>query len=547
MPGKIHILPEGLVTKIAAGEVVERPASVVKELVENALDAGATVITVDARAGGKAAITVADDGEGMVREDALLALHRHATSKLAREDDLYAVKTLGFRGEALPAIGAVSKLRLLTKVRGAALGTEVVMEGGRIVRVTDAGCPDGTQVEVQGLFFNTPARLKFLRGAEVEVSHILEVVQRASLARPEVAFRLRHNGRDVLQTAPGDREERVAAVLGKEVGERLLPVAYNERDFQIQGFISHPDLTRPTAQGISLYVNRRPVRDRLLHRALLQAYGTMLDRGRFPVAVLELTLPPAQVDVNVHPTKAEVKFREQGRLYGAVHAALGLALKALTPPGAGPGGVGAEELGFFAGLTPIGQAAGTYLVCETPGALVLVDQHVAQERVLFEELRARLGTAALPSQQLLVPVTLDLAPADGLLLERHSSLLDQAGVRVEPLGGGTYAVKALPAMLREAAALAFLQDLLDQLRQGTMVGAAGAELAGILAGSPLERALATIACHSAVRAHEHLEPEAVRALLKALDRTPHRSHCPHGRPIFREIPFSEIDKMFKRA
>ncbi len=595
---RIQVLPPGLVNQIAAGEVVERPASVAKELVENALDAAATAITVEFEEGGLALVRVADDGTGMGADDARLALERHATSKLRDAEGLASIATMGFRGEALPAIASVSRFRLDTSASEDGAGTRVVVEGGAVVEAGPAARTRGTSVEVRDLFFNTPARRKFMRAAATEAGHLTEAVVRTALGRPDVGFTVRSGGRVVLAARPGEELlERAAHALGREAARHLVPVDGRRGDVHVHGLLCSPDHSEPTGRGLYLLVNGRYVRDRGAAHAVLRAFAGTLPPGRHPVGVLRLSLPLGRVDVNVHPQKLEVRFADAREAYDAVFHAVAGALRTapwlgsrsavtagagrgqttggdgsspwdafraaevlavareglppaesgatLLPPDEGPalvfpaaGGDPAAQLGYFGRLRYIGQHARTYLLCEGPGGtLVVIDQHASHERVLFQRLRAAFRGRSLAVQPYLLPQVLTLAPAIARALEAGRAELARVGLEVEPFGGDSFAVKGAPALLSGVDLPALLADLAGQLSEVERGGAIEEAFHGVLA---------TMACHAAVRANQEVAPEEVRALLDGLDEVDFKARCPHGRPVVFEIPLAELEKRVDR-
>lgn len=429
MPGKIKILSESLANKIAAGEVVERPASVVKELVENSIDAGAKEIIIDIKAGGRRSIRVMDNGEGMEGDDALLSIERHSTSKVFREADLFRINTMGFRGEALPSIGSVSKMRITTKPDGSLAGTNVYSEGGKIKEVSEAGCPKGTTIEVNNLFYNTPARLKFLKTDNTELGHIVDVVAQTALANPEIHFKLLHNGK-VIINAPITKNfmNRMTELLGRDVYENLYEVLLTQEAIDIRGFISEPNFTRSTGRAIYTYVNRRFVRDKVVNHAIMEAYRTLIMKNRYPVVILFINIPVHWVDVNVHPTKREVRFKEQQKVHDLIVEALQGTLRKAPwikerlvipyeiPPvdskvedhrhriAEAPSVYSSSPLPlFFSSLIPISQVKDTYILCSCDEGLILVDQHAAHERIIFEALKEGHLKSNVVSQGLLVP------------------------------------------------------------------------------------------------------------------------------------------------
>lgn len=755
-------MPDHVIDQIAAGEVIERPASVVKELVENALDAAASHVNVEVENGGKRLIRVLDNGCGMTEDEVRLALTRHATSKLRALDDLFQLDTMGFRGEALPSIAAVSRMSIITRTRDAVAGTRLDIEGGRVLEVTQVGAPVGTQIEVRDLLFNVPARLKFLKGNATEASHVTDAVSKLAMVHPAVHLRLRHGGRVAVDAPPHPSGlERARAILGTRLGRTLHGVSGTENGVRVQAYLAAPDLAQSTTRSTYLFVGRRAVKDRGLLHALGMGYGELVPRGRFPVAVMCVDVPGEELDVNVHPQKLEVRFSDAQVVYAAVrhvvrrgvaeapwlseeqtgspvrmrasepprgsgasrmatsHAAettrmllpfgrggsdaweqardrarrdraggarqdsagevtpeergargAGAAADTGARPGAdagarpaaargdaaGPGGSArarrpgrerddaegagrflartmfpvaspdwqgqAREAGagsraaeakpwpydrdagpgagrdrgepglasgergepgaaaaraseaaggaasgqqverepaaaspslplprtgahseardagqFFSRLRYIGQLDRTYLVCETGGEMVLVDQHAAHERVAFQRLRERYQQRAVPVQALLFPKTLELAPAQAAVVEDAGATLSDMGFEIEPFGGTTYALKAVPAGLRESDIEQVLSELLDDL----------AERGGSRAlEERLELALATIACHSVVRAGDVLGDQEVRALFHSLDQVEFKAHCPHGRPVLLRISVDEIARRFGR-
>jgi DNA mismatch repair protein MutL len=556
---RIRRLPDALVNKIAAGEVVERPASAVKELVENALDAGARVIAVDLREGGAALIRVADDGHGMTAEELPLALERHATSKLARDEDLDAIATLGFRGEALAAICAVSRFTVTSRARGAAEGLRLAGEGGAVSQRLGVPAETGTCVEVHDLFFNTPARLKFLKAPTTELSASLRIVGQLALAHPGVQFRVTNGGRAAL-TAPAaaDLRQRVGALWSWQTAERLLEVDRTEHGVRIAGWASPPDLTRGGRDDIVVIVNGRPVRDPALLQAVLAAYRPLLPRDRFPLVVLAVTMAPADVDANVHPTKAWVRFRQprvvQEMLVAALHEALrrpavvpalGAEPRPADPLSAASTGGPVEQHALFREPVALyqasrfgrvlGQVQDTFIVSTTEDEVFFLDQHVVHERVIFEQVRGQLEAGPLPSQALLFVETLDLGPASRALLERWREPLERLGFAFEGFGGESVVLRAVPTLLKG-----------DEPKR--LVEAAVEELADPKAGGPtLDRALAFVACRAAIKANTPLAPEEMQRLVADLETTETPYFCPHGRPIVSRVSMHDIRRELKRT
>ena len=590
--GVIRVLDAAVADQIAAGEVVERPASVVKELLENALDAGARVVEVQVQGGGLERITVLDDGGGMDADDAVLSFSRHATSKLRAADDLRRLHTFGFRGEALAAIASVARVTLCTRPASSDTAHLVQVEGGRVTKVGVAGAPPGTRVDVGELFFNTPARKKFLKATRTEAGHVEDAVASSALSLPAVAFRLLVDGRLVLDlpAAPAEvgpehplRMERAVGCLGKHVRPLLFPFTAETDLLRLSGHVVAPLETRRDLSGVHLSVNRRPVTDRGLVQAVRTAFRTLLEVGRQPIVALDLAIDPELVDVNVHPRKAEVRFADPRRVHGhlisllsdflartpwlkappparvftlsssvsatpaaadehraRVREALERAEARLGPrpgelPMAGTGGAAS-----FSSLRVVGQVAGTYLVLDGPAGMVVIDQHAAHERVMFERLRATRGEAQAPSQPLLIPLQVELSATELTALddEEARALLCRHGLVLERFGPHTALLKALPPGLDSGHGERIARDALAELsRQGS---------AGAL-DERLDALCARLACHAAVRAGDALGPEGIRALLRQLDAIDLGAHCPHGRPVVRTVRTDELARWFDRT
>jgi len=578
MSSKIKILSEDLIIKIAAGEVVERPASVVKELMENSIDAGATSIVVDVRAGGMESIRVMDDGCGMSKEDALLATERYATSKVQKEEDLYTIQTLGFRGEALPSIASVSKMRLITRDSASQVGTEVEREAGKKVRVSEAGSPVGTSVEVRNLFYNTPVRRRFLKSVGTEFFHIHRVVDQMALSKPGIQVRLIHDGREVLNVPKtNELSIRIEAILGRETYDGLIPVEYGNETISLRGYIGKPTLTLSTANSIFTYVNGRFIRDRIVNRSIFDAYRTLIPRDRYPIVILFMDLSPHLTDVNIHPTKREIRFRDQEKVYRSIQLALRSKLKAV--PGderisravetywqekGGSRGIGEvmgkygpqegegvarsfvfpefsqdedQRRGFYSSLFPLGQIGGTYIVCQGPRGLVLVDQHAAHERVLFERLMHQLGNADIERQMLLFPHMVEVSHAEAHVVGSYKDEMEKLGMEIEAFGGNTFVVKSVPQAVAVEDVGSLVKDIIEELTsEGRTQKGEGIT----------EKIFSIMACHGAIRANRVLKDEEMQALLRDLEEIDFASTCPHGRPIFSEIDYSQLEKMFKR-
>lgn len=582
MPNPIRILPETTANRIAAGEVVERPAAVVKELVENALDAGARRIQVTLEGGGIGRILVEDDGAGMGPEALALAVLRHATSKLPDEATLFAIGTLGFRGEALPSIGAAARLAITTRM-AAGDAFAIRVEGGQVGPVMPAAGPPGTRVEVTDLFFATPARRKFLRSPRYEADQALDVVRRLALAWPEVGFEMRAEGREWLRLAPESREARARSVLGDGFAGAALPVWRESGGLSITGLAAQPGFSRATAAEQHLVVNRRPVRDPMLRAALRVAYRDVMEQGRHPVAVLYVTLPADAVDVNVHPMKTELRFRDAGLVRGALISALRAALgvgaglagdaepQAPPPPAtayqwqprpATARGFAEATLALlppplptrpaaplpmaFAATPPEGplgralaQLLDCYILAEAPdGALVLVDQHAAHERLTHERLSAQLQEGAIRVQPLLIPAVVELPPADAARLLADAPALARLGLEIEGFGGAALLVRGLPALLGQADPTGLLTDMAAELAEWDEDTALARRL---------DAAIARLACHGSVRAGRRLTLPEMDALLRAMEATPRAATCSHGRPTYLRLGPGDLARMFGRA
>ena len=617
---KIQVLPDSLANKIAAGEVVERPSSVVKELLENALDAGARSINIEVEAGGKRLIRIVDDGEGMTRDDAITAFERHATSKLRTADDLEAITTLGFRGEALPSIASVSRLFLRTKTASSNEGTEVEFNGGKLIAVRDIAWPGGTEVEVRDLFFNIPARRKFLKSDATESFHIANLVQHYALANPQLSFLLVGNGRDVLRVAAArSLRERAYQVLGGPLLDKLVAVSSEADGLKVVGFVSNPQEQRSSRDAQYLFINRRFVRDQLIGRALTEAYRSMMPSGTYPAAVLFIEALPTEVDVNVHPAKTEVRFLHEGVVLAFTRDAVAGALRSTQPIAQVPGVVrpraeestpepapwrsrteeqrGAEKLrsrggddsfevarypdrpvmnrpamngsdvaertyatesnasepkppvsdvfpqeshalpGLGHGIKPLGQIRDSYIVATDEEGLLLVDQHVAHERVLFEQFRDTRLARGIGLQPLLIPATLDLSPSESEAFGIVESELENIGIETMRLSGRTIAIKTAPAGLAPSDVLAVVQEVLtvvERERRNATVDRIRDGLA------------AELACKAAIKVNMPLTPEKMQWLIDELMKSQNPMTCPHGRPIVMRIGLRDIERGFKR-
>ena len=568
---RIRLLSEHVANQIAAGEVVERPASVVKELLENALDADAQRITVTIKAGGRSAVIVNDDGFGMSRDDTLLALERHATSKITTAEDLHSIRSLGFRGEAVPSIAAVSRFTLTSRERGALAGTQIEIAGGKILSVNDVGTAEGTTVEVRNLFFNLPARRKFLRSEQTETAHIEHIVTLCALAHPAVAFRLVVDERTRFDLAPAtDLAGRLRELYGHQLVAQLLPLEGQG----IHGFVGKPGISRADRSQQHIFVNGRPVESKGINYALMEGYHTGLMKGRFPVTFLFIEIDPAAVDVNIHPAKREVRFRDE---YAVRQSVIDVVRQALAPAGptfqpvtnvgwptasknepldysspfssevavpvnrsyeqtslpVAPAEVQTEE-GRWRVLGVIGQL---YILIESPEGLVLMDQHAAHERVLFERMLRELTVESAPSQKLLLPVTLELEARDADFLRGNLKTLHKLGLGVSEFGERTFLIDAVPPYFQLDNLAQTFRDIVDELRQ------TGEQIHARRLG---EDKIATTVCRHAVKAHDPLRGEELRGLLEQLHRCDLPYTCPHGRPTLIQMSYAELEKKFGR-
>ncbi|NLO79998.1 MAG: DNA mismatch repair endonuclease MutL [Xanthomonadaceae bacterium] len=594
MGSRIRQLPPTLIDQIAAGEVIERPASVLKELLENSLDAQASRIDVDVEAGGKRLIRVRDDGVGIPGDQLALALQRHATSKIREFQDLERVTSLGFRGEALPSIASVARLQITSRSREADTAWTLAVEGGvETVPVQPAAHPVGTTVEVRDLFFNTPARRKFLRTDNTELQHVQNLLRRLALSRFDVGFGLRHQGRSLLQLAPvADRngqEQRLAAVLGRGFVEHTIHVETEAVGLALSGWLVLPAEARTQADLQYLYINGRMVRDRTLSHAIRRAYGDLLFKDRHPAYVLYLSIDPEQVDVNVHPTKHEVRFRDGRLIYDFVYQRLRAALQQIrpvtivpapdvpTPAAAEPGAAVPARPSALALTRPlqqptlalplqearalynpapapqptavtdaeppplgfaVAQLHGIYILAQNARGLVIVDMHAAHERIVYERMKAQMARDGIVSQPLLVPLTVRVSPQEADSLEEHRQAFLTLGFEVDQVGADTVAVRRVPVLLQDADVALLVRDMLADLHA---YGSSGR------LDEALQHVLGNIGCRNSVRANRRLTLAEMNALLRDMEATPNSSHCNHGRPTWTELDMKELDRLFLRG
>lgn len=585
-PTAIKLLDERTINQIAAGEVIERPASVVKELLENSLDAGTTRLEIRLREGGKELVSVRDNGHGMERGDLLLAFRKHATSKISQLKDLEQVVSFGFRGEALASIGSVARVRALSRTAEQSIGTQLLLEGGHIGSVQEVGAPQGTLIEVVELFYNVPAREKYLKTKATELRHCLAVVTELALAHPEVAFKVEHDGRQLMNVPAGGEERvRLGTLLGKDIPRELIPVSFQSTRLAIQGWVGKPALMRKTGGAIHIFVNDRPVQLPALLRVLREAYGNLMPPQHFPVAVLKVTIAPELVDVNVHPAKRVVRFVDEGQLYRAVQEAVQSALaeheliphlnlpgvqKSLPPDdvfangppkwdeagataqgGSGPGtslqtqaqlDVNAPDqvlppASTLPHMEPVGLLDRRYILALGPEAVYLIDYHAAHERVMYERLRLAHRYAKVASQRLLEPKTMDLTPVETTLLQEHLGEIGSLGFDMEHFGGNSFVVRAVPSILGKVTDEQYLKEALSELAVGSKVKGLSERIDGYLY---------TVACHAALRAGTELTLAHQKRLLAEMAEISNPYACVHGRPTVMVISASELDTKFKR-
>ncbi|PID56742.1 DNA mismatch repair protein MutL [candidate division KSB3 bacterium] len=632
MNPNIHVLPDEVANHIAAGEVIERPASAVKELIENSIDAGATQIDVEIGIGGKAYIRIKDNGHGMSRDNARLAFERHATSKISSTRDISAISTLGFRGEALPSIASVSKLKLLTRSSDEIAGTRIEIHGGHCINIVDAGSSPGTYIEVNDLFYKTPARLKFLKSPGTEMGYINGIISDQALAHPEIGFSVKNNGKEQLSLPAGSSlEQRVAGLFGRDIVRELVEIRDVAGSLEIRGLIGLPSCNRASRTYQKTIVNGRPIKDKTIIHAIQQAYDTLVPKRRHAVVFLFITLPLQLVDVNVHPGKTEIRFVHSQSIHELVVKSIRKTLNAalntrslpsfgtapapgdnpvftpqnaasddspanfspgrpessqkrlpltartnfqLSPPGdgssnavtaafrqedtehsptccnvqhrpaAGPSPASEQHLphpvtdgyALFGRLRPIGQFDDTYILAQTNEDLYIIDQHAAHERVYYEKYKAQFQTQDFEVQQLLFPVSLELSHREQAILEEHLDSLHEHGFDLEPFGGTTYLLKAVPALLAKSDYKKLLYDIIDRYE---------AHKSSTIE-QKIDQVLKVMACHTAIRAHQRLQDSQIIALLKQMDELALPYTCPHGRPTAIKISLGDLEKKFGR-
>jgi DNA mismatch repair protein MutL len=582
MPKRIQVLSEEVAQSIAAGEVIERPASVVKELIENSIDAGSSEIVVELKLGGLQLIRIYDNGEGINPEDVPIALQRYATSKIKKAEDLYAIHTMGFRGEALPSVASISKMTIKTRVPGNQSGMKLVCEGGEIKSISEVGCPEGTEIEVQNIFYNVPVKRKFLKSIPSELRSCLNHFLRLSLSHPSITFKFIHDGRMLQEHLKTESSlVRIEAILGREVVEQLQRFEFDDGEIKLSGFASLPSIAKGNSEGIYLFVNKRYVKDRMIYRAIIEAYRHVLPSGKFPMVVLLINIPAYAVDVNIHPTKAEVKFRDPEKVFRAVTETLRSLHKMKTLSTGIESTRDQEDFAFrntswqsslsfrsdsiypstteglegeFAlalrdeGKTDwrvesnspfrvLGQVQGTYIVCEGEKGIVIIDQHAAHERILFNQFKNQYEMKSIISDKFLMPIAMELSAEESIILNSHLEELQSMGFEIDPIGDRVYAIRSKPSWIDQKDPKAMVKEILDEL---SFLKSEGERT------ETIDKILITLACHSAIRANFVLRREEMEALVKILLPFNLSTTCPHGRPVFFVFNRDELAKQFKR-
>lgn len=603
--GKIYVLDEATINKIAAGEVIEKPASIVKELAENSIDAGATAIRIEIQEGGKAYINVSDNGCGILKEDVEQVFFRHATSKIKSSNDIQGIHTLGFRGEAMASIAAVSEVELSTKAEEDAAGSYVIIKGGKLVENTSLGYPTGTSITVRNLFFNTPARLKFLKSDTSEQGAIVDIVEKLALTNTGISMKLTVNNKVVLHTpGNGDLLSVILSIYGKNIAKAMLPLDYSSEIIRIEGYIGKPEIARGNSTYMTFSINKRYVKNRMMAEAMKQAYKTLLMNNRYPFGVINIDIKSDMIDVNVHPTKQEIKFSDDRAIFNTLYLAVKNCLNnsrlifesfgdaSETLEAANPGyqniqsktstiferssayepekgsydqlsfekKVTAPEIESFRKqfdherkteapefqeeaeqkphkltINVVGQLFRTYVLGQQDDTFYLIDQHAAHERIMFEHIKEKYNTKSITMQELMMPIVIELSPAEKVLYTDNSLIFQNLGFEIEWFGENTIAVRAIPILMGEPCNGEFFNNILDSLKES-----AGS------AASPIEKILKSMACKNAIKAGDIITPEETRELIERLMRTSQPYTCPHGRPTIITMSKYELEKKFKR-
>jgi DNA mismatch repair protein MutL len=568
----IRILPEKVASQIAAGEVIDRPASVVRELIDNSVDAGADRVVINIEKGGKMLIKVADNGFGMSRDDLLLSVERHATSKIANVSDLFSVKFLGFRGEALPSIASVSKMEITSRPHDQIVGHRLRIAGGKLTAIEETGAPSGTIVEVRALFYNIPARRKFLRAVRTETYHIIDTVSRAALPFPEIGFRLDDTGKSIMNLSASDQQlSRISILMGRSFTEEVIERHEKNAELEISVYLAPSHLARSRGDRLFVYVNRRYIRDRLVTRAVMEGYGQRLMKGKYPQAILFIEIDPAKIDVNVHPAKQEVRFHNSRAVFDVIVSTVEKALAQSSPvflgsrPGSGTENIDkpqkanfvSEPLWNYSRTIPVpqrpavpeedtwprknedvqilGQLGNTYILCQVKDGFLMVDQHAAHERIVYEDLKKAVAIGQIEGQVLLIPQELELTVREKEIVLHKGNQLTRFGIELDYFGGNTFLLRSVPAILKDVQWDIFLSELITELEEKELEDYA-----------VLNKVLTIMACHGAIRAGYHMKHEEMSDILSELGKTDLPTNCPHGRPTFKHFTYSEIEKMFKR-
>jgi len=564
----IRILPEKVASQIAAGEVIDRPASVVRELIDNSIDAGADRIVVRIENGGKGLIKVSDNGVGMSRDDLLLCVERHATSKIETASDLFSIKSLGFRGEALPSIASVSRMKLTSRPKDRLEGHRLKIAGGKLTAIEETGAPVGTVVEAGALFFNIPARRKFLRAARTETDHIIDTFTRVALPFPAINFKLDDAAKTLMNLPASDHQlPRLSVLLGRKVAESITEEQEIIHGVGVSVYLAPWELSRTRGDRLFVYVNGRNIRDRLVTRAIIEGYGQRLMKGHYPQAVIFLEIDPSKVDVNVHPTKQEVRFHNSRDVFQAIVSAIEKTLarsfhalygqmpdqvpsfvsdasepfpefsQSVLTRGI-PDVADAAEQSTISELPQIiGQLGNTYILCQVKDGLLMVDQHAAHERIMYENLKKGFDASHIEVQALLMPHKLELSAKEKRVVQEKGDRLSRFGIELEHFGGNTFLLRSVPALLENVEWDSFLSEFLAELEEGEP------EDDNVL----LDKALTVMACHGAIRAGYRMTNEEITHLFYQLEEMDVPTNCPHGRPIFKHFTYYEIEKMFKRV
>ncbi|HOS68528.1 MAG TPA: DNA mismatch repair endonuclease MutL [Bacillota bacterium] len=585
--GKIRILDEATINKIAAGEVIERPASIVKELVENSIDAGATAISVEIQEGGKSFINVSDNGCGIMKEDTEQVFFRHATSKIKDSADIQGISTLGFRGEAMASIAAVSEVELLTKAEEDTAGSHVIVKGGKLVQSKSIGYPTGTSVTVRDLFFNTPARLKFLKSDTSEQGAIVDIIEKLAMTNTGISMKLTVNNKVVLHTpGNGDLLSVILCIYGKNISGAMLPLEYKNDIISIEGYIGKPEIARGNSTYMTFSVNKRYVKNRMMAEAVKQAYKTLLMNNRYPFSIININIKSEMTDVNVHPTKQEVKLSDERAIFNTLYLAVKNCLKNnslifenledVTEPQEAPSSafesrssyepknVSFDQLSFGKETAApkidsykrqydydrkpevqqkqfnneiriIGQLFGTYILGQMDDDFCIIDQHAAHERIMFEYIKEKYNEKNISVQELMMPIVIELSPAEKVLYTENSLIFQNLGFEIEWFGENTLAIRAVPILMGEPCTGEFFSNILDSLKESTSI-----------ASSPLDKIIISMACKNSIKAGDNIAPEEISVLLERLMKTSQPYTCPHGRPTIITMSRYELEKKFKR-